>query len=364
MRVIVSGGGTGGHIYPAVSIARAIQKLKPEAEILFVGTEYGLESKIVPQTGFNIEYIEVEGFTRKLGLGLLKNVWKAFVACWQSYKIIREFKPDLVLGTGGYVCGPVLLTASLLGVKTCIQEQNATTGITNRILSIFVNKIFWGYDKSTEELGSKGIFTGNPVRDSIFNVYKQDAYDFFNLSSKNKTLLVYGGSRGARSINNAMLDLYRNISQFPDLQIIHVTGSLEYDRFVNDVKKLDIDTSLIKIFPYLNEMDLALNISNIAVSRAGAMAISEFLALGIPAILVPYPYATANHQYFNAMAVARANAGIVISDSELQNNLVSALGNLLNDEETLLIYKNNAKRLGKRNAAEEIAYISINLIKS
>ena len=362
MRIILSGGGTGGHIYPAVTIAQAIKKIHQDADMLFIGTKSGLESSIIPKLNYDIEYIEVEGFSRKIGWSLLKNIYKAFKGCWQARKIIKKNKPDLVIGTGGYVCGPVVLMAYLAGVPTCIQEQNAQVGVTNKILSRFVNRIFLGYEKAAEQFGAKSIFTGNPVRSSIFDVNKEVAYTHFDLSSARKTLLVYGGSRGARSINAAMLEVYRNIDNFPQLQIVHVTGTNEYERFMEMVADLQLPTERVKIYPYMYEMDLALNIADLAISRAGAIAIAEFLALGVPAILVPYPYATANHQYFNALAVAERKAGSIVADDELEARIVAELEGLLWDEEKLTGYAHQAKILGRKDAAEHIARLALELV--
>lgn len=366
MKVIISGGGTGGHIYPALTIAKAIQESDPTAQILFVGTKAGLESMIIPKAGYPIEYIEVEGFSRKIGLTLLKNITVALKSCMQARKIIKSFRPDLVIGTGGYVCGPVVLTAHLLGIKTCIQEQNAQAGITNKILSKFVDKIFLGYAQAAAQLGStnKTSFTGNPVRSSMFAVDKQQAYTHFGLDSAKKTLLVYGGSRGARSINQAMLDFYKKADTFQTLQIIHITGETDYQNVLEATAGLNLDKNSIKIYPYMHEMDQLLNITDLAVSRAGAIAIAEFLALGIAAVLIPYPYATANHQEFNAQAVVDGRAGLMILDKDLSGEqLIEVLRSVLTDETQLAQLAANAKKMGNKNAAADIAAAALSLVR-
>lgn len=366
MKVIISGGGTGGHIYPAVTIAQKILELQPDTEILFVGTKEGLESSIVPKLGYNIKYLQVEGFSRQIGLQLLKNIFTAIKSCFQAYRYIKDFRPDLVIGTGGYVCGPVVLIASLCGVKTCIQEQNAVAGVTNKILSKFVDKVFLGYSEAAFNLGNaqKNIFTGNPIRPSILKVDKKDAYKFFGFSDQGKTLLISGGSRGSKSINTAMVDVYKNIDKIEGVQIIHITGKLDYENVLNSVADLQLDKTKIKILPYLHEMDMALNIADLAISRAGAIAIAELTALGVASILVPYPYATANHQELNAQAVVKAGAGLMVLDSELGKGLLlDKIIELINNDKKLINLAMKAKKLGNPNAAEDIALAALRIAK-
>ena len=364
MKVIISGGGTGGHIYPAVTIAQKILELQPGTDMLFVGTKEGLESSIVPKLGYEIKYLQVEGFTRSIGLKLLKNIFAAIKSCFQAYRFIKEFKPDLVIGTGGYVCGPVVLIASLCGVKTCIQEQNAVAGVTNKILSKFVDKVFLGYSEAAFNLGNahKNIYTGNPIRPSILKVDKQQAYQFFGFSSNLKTLLVAGGSRGSKSINHAMIAIYRDIQKFPDLQIIHITGDLDYENVEDSVAELNLDKAKIKIMPYLHEMDMALNVADLAISRAGAIAIAELTALGVASILVPYPYATANHQELNAQSVVKAGAGVMILDADLEKEiLLDKISELINNDKKITNLAMKAKKIGNPHAAEEIASAALRI---
>lgn len=366
MKVIISGGGTGGHIYPALTIAAALEQLEPQTQILFVGTKRGLESSIVPKAGYKIEYIEVEGFSRKLGVELFKNLYMAVKGCMQAFALLRSYKPDLVIGTGGYVCGPIVLIAKLLGIKACIQEQNAKAGITNRILSKVVDRVFLGYQEAAAQFGksSKNIFTGNPVRASIFEPDKLAARSFFQLAEDKTTLLIYGGSRGARSINNAALEFYKQIAEFPNLQVMHITGEALFAEVKTAFDTMKISTEQVKLYPYMYDMDKAINAADFAVSRAGAIAIAEFLALGMPSILVPYPYATDNHQELNARAVADADAGIMILDRDFSGQkLADAVKYLLSNEEILNNYAVNAKKIGNKNAATDIARIALELAK-
>lgn len=365
MKVIISGGGTGGHIYPALTIAGAIEKLSPSAQILFVGTKRGLESSIVPKAGYDIEYIEVEGFTRKIGPELFKNFATAAKGCMQAFNLIRKYKPDLVIGTGGYVCGPVVLIAKLLGVKTCIQEQNAKAGITNRILGKLVDRVFLGYQAAAACLGNshKNVFTGNPVRSNIFGVDREQALEFLGLDKNRRTMLIYGGSRGARSINTAAVEFYKQIEKFPQLQVVHITGEALFAEVQAAMESQGIVSEQIRLYPYMHDMDKAINAADFAVSRAGAIAIAEFLALGIPSILVPYPYATDNHQELNARAVAEADAGIMILDRDLSGQkLADATKYLLGDQVILDRYVDNAKKIGNKNAADDIARVALSLV--
>lgn len=366
MRIIVSGGGTGGHIYPAVTIANQIKEKQTDAEIIFVGTREGLESEIVPRYGYPIEFIEVAGFQRKLSLDTIKSAFKLLAGLIDALKLIRRIKPDLVVGTGGYVCGPVLFLAALQGIPTCIQEQNAMPGVTNKILAHFVKKVFLGYQEAGKYFGgnSEKLFTGNPIRKEILEISRTAAVEKLKLDPAKKTILVSGGSRGARSINDAMALVETTLAGRNDVQVIHITGETGYEKFVGQVEKNVLMSDNIKVFRYMHDMPLALAAADIAVFRAGAIGLAELMARGIPSILVPYPYATANHQEYNARAVAGAGAAVVILDKELTGeNLLKQIEGLLADESRLQKMKNAAKALGRPEAAEDIARKVLALLK-
>ena len=366
MRIIISGGGTGGHIYPAVTIAEQIKKINQNAEIIFVGTKKGLEADIVPRYGYPIEYIEVAGFERKFSLDTLKSLGKLFSGLYQVSKLIGEFKPDLVIGTGGYVCGPVLLWAALRGIPTCIQEQNAMPGVTNKILSHFVDKVFLGYDMAKTYFGgkSKKIFTGNPIREEILTVERDKALQTLELASDKKTILVSGGSRGARSINKAMIEILEKLVDHEYIQVIHITGTSGYREVCDNLSNKVLQASNIKVIPYLHEMPLALAISDLAVFRAGAIGLAELTALGIPSILIPYPYATANHQEFNARALEKQGAAIVILDKDLTGELLlKQMEMVLNNGKKIEEMKEAALTIGRPKAALDIAEQAVKLLK-
>ena len=366
MRIIVSGGGTGGHIYPAVTIANQIKEKQPDAEIIFVGTREGLECEIVPRYGYPIEFIEVAGFQRKLSLDTIKSAFKLLAGLIDALKLIRKIKPDLVVGTGGYVCGPILFLAALQGIPTCIQEQNAMPGVTNKILAHFVKKVFLGYQEAGKYFGgnSEKIFTGNPIRKEILEVSRATAIEKFKLDPAKKTILVSGGSRGARSINDAMALVETSLAGRSDVQVIHITGETGYEKFIGQVEKKVLMSDNIKVFRYMHDMPLALAAADLAIFRSGAIGLAELMARGIPSILVPYPYATANHQEHNARAVEGAGAAVVILDKELTGEiLLKQIESLLADESKLQKMKDAAKALGRPEAAEDIARKVLALLK-
>ena len=366
MRIIVSGGGTGGHIYPAVTIANQIKEKQPDAEIIFVGTKEGLESEIVPRYGYPIEFIEVAGFQRKLSLDTIKSAFKLLAGLVDALKLIRRIKPDLVVGTGGYVCGPVLFLAALQGIPTCIQEQNAMPGVTNKILAHFVKKVFLGYQEAEKYFSgnSEKLFTGNPIRKEILEVSRATAIEKFKLDPAKKTILVSGGSRGARSINDAMALVETSLAGRSDVQVIHITGETGYEKFIGQVEKKVLMSDNIKVFRYMHDMPMALAAADLAIFRSGAIGLAELMARGIPSILVPYPYATANHQEHNARAVEGAGGAVVILDKELTGEiLLKQIESLLADESKLQKMKDAAKALGRPEAAEDIARKVLALLK-
>lgn len=365
MKVILSGGGTGGHIYPALTIADNIKLLYPDAEIVFVGTQSGLEKDIIPRYGYPLKFIEVAGFRRSLSLDTLRSTGKLFEGLYDAYKIISQENPDLVIGTGGYVCGPVVFTAALQGIPTCIQEQNAMPGVTNKILSRFVKKVFLGYEEAGRYFNHRAelIYTGNPIRTEILEHERSEAYKELGLDSKKKTILVSGGSRGARSINTAMLGVELALSGRGDVQILHATGDVNYEAHMEALRSKGSIGENIIIKPYLHNMPVALAAADLAIFRAGAIGLAELMAKGIPSILVPYPYATANHQEFNARAVEAQGAARVILDKELTSDkLIEAIEHLLLHSDELEKMMSAAHSLGRPKAAAVIAEQALDLI--
>ncbi|MBP2651455.1 MAG: murG [Firmicutes bacterium] len=371
MRIIISGGGTGGHIYPAVTIAKAIQALAADSEILFVGTKLGMEADIVPKEGFNFAGIESRGFERHLSLDTVRTVFTTMKGLGQSIGVVRRFKPDIVIGTGGYVCGPVLLAASLMGIPTMIQEQNVIPGVTNKILSRFVKKVAVGYPEAAKFFGKqqdKVVVTGNPVRPDVISANRNGGIKELGLADDKLTILVAGGSRGARAINKAMVEVYRSLAGRKDIQVLHATGQSEYNNMVGFLEEAGIDVDKagnISVVPYLYNMPQALAVADVAVFRAGAVGLAELTVRGIPAVLIPYPYAAENHQEFNARVLESHGAAIVIKDSELTGGrLAEVLDKLVNDRARLGEMSALSRQMGQPEAAATIARLAAKLADS
>jgi len=369
MRIIMSGGGTGGHIYPAITIIRAIQEEVQDCEVLFIGTQHGLESDIIPKEGFGFRTIDIRGFERRLSISNVQTIFKTIGSVWQSRKIIRNFKPDIVIGTGGYVCGPVLLAASMMGIPTMIQEQNVIPGITNKILARFVDKIAVGYeDAVTYFTNAKKVFvSGNPIRPEVISATREEGMAVLGLDPAKQTILISGGSRGARSINQSMIAVHQQFAGRQDIQLLHVTGQNEYNGIVGNLKQCGIDTvkaGNIIITPYLYNMPQALAVADIAVFRAGAVGLAELTARGIPSILIPYPYAAENHQEFNARVMERQGAAVVIRDADLTGaKLTEVINSLVSSPQILADMAKASKKIGCPKAAESIAKMALTMIK-
>ncbi len=363
MKIIVSGGGTGGHIYPALTLINAIKSKRPEADFLYVGTEKGLEADIVPKAGINFTALDLEGgFERRF---TLENISRAANALWSVKRagdIVKDFKPNAVVGTGGYVCGPILLAASLMKVPTLIQEQNAVAGVTNKILSKFVDKIAVGTRDALKNFPpGKTTYTGNPIRKEVLAAKRADGLREFNFTDDKPIVLISGGSRGARSINDAMIDVLKSAAEKNSAQFLHVTGKGEFDSVMQ--RLADLDAPNIKVVPYLYNMPQAMAMADLAIFRAGATGLAELTARGVPAILIPYPFAAENHQEFNARALVEAGAARMILNKDLTAPLLQKnLDELLASPQTLKDMAKASLSLGKPDAADEIADLILNLI--
>ena len=362
MKIIVSGGGTGGHIYPALTLIDAIKNKRPDAEFLYVGTEKGLEADIVPKAGINFVALKMEGGLERHFT--LENIFRAADAVWsikRASDIVKNFKPSAVVGTGGYVCGPILLAASLLKVPTLIQEQNAVAGVTNKILSKFVDKIAVGTRDALKNFPpDKTTYTGNPIRKEVLAAKKSDGLKEFNFTDDKPIVLISGGSRGARSINNAMIDVLKSAAEKNSAQFLHVTGKGEFDSVME--KLSDLDAPNVKIVPYLYNMPTAMAMADLAIFRAGATGLAELTARGVPAVLIPYPFAAENHQEFNARSLVDAGAARMILNKDLTAEILSAtLDELLSSPEKLKSMAKASLSLGKPNAADEIADLILKL---
>lgn len=362
-KVIISGGGTGGHIFPAIAIANAIKLKHPTAEILFVGAEGKMEMEKVPVAGYKIVGLPIMGIQRKLTLQNLKVPFKLLFSLLKAKKVIKEFKPNVVVGVGGYASGPLLKIATSMGVPALLQEQNSYPGITNKILAKKVQKICVAYQGMEQFFPKeKIIFTGNPVRQDIVDLSgkREKGLQHFGLSADKKIVLVIGGSLGARVINES-IDAGLEVLAKNNIQLLWQTGKTYADKAADSIKKYS-DKGLVTM-PFIFTMDLAYAVADVVVSRAGALSVSELCLTQKPSILVPSPNVSEDHQTKNAMALVNNKAAVLVKDIEAKNELMTVLLNLVNDSSLQQELKINITKLSKPDAANQIAYEVIKLAK-
>jgi UDP-N-acetylglucosamine--N-acetylmuramyl-(pentapeptide) pyrophosphoryl-undecaprenol N-acetylglucosamine transferase len=355
LRIIISGGGTGGHIFPAIAIANALMKINNENEILFVGAIGRMEMEKVPVAGYKIEGLNIHGLQRKLSLSHFGFPIKLVASVMKARQIIKTFKPDAAVGVGGYASGPLLYAATTMKVPSLIQEQNSFPGITNKMLAKRVRKICVAYDGMEKYFPKeKIILTGNPIRQDIHNIDEKrgEALKHFNLSENKKTVLVIGGSLGARTLNESLKDGLENLMG-NNIQLIWQTGKL----FSGEAKELtkDLAEKGIMSFDFISRMDLAYAAADVVVSRAGASTVSELAVASKPVIFVPSPNVAEDHQTKNAMALVNKNAALIIKDALARQTLMTAIVHLINDEPKQNVLRENIAKLAMRNAADIIA---------
>ena len=356
MKVIISGGGTGGHIFPAISIANAIKTRWHDADILFVGATGRMEMERVPAAGYNIIGLPIAGFDRK---NLLKNIPVLF-KLWKSMrlarKIIDEFKPDIAIGVGGYASGPTLKAAAEKGIPTLLQEQNSYAGVTNKMLAKYATKICVAYEGMERFFPKeKIILTGNPTRQDIVisNENRRQGYKFFQLDPTKKTILMIGGSQGARTLNESIIQAFPLLKNNENVQIIWQCGKYYFD----DMLKLKTEGKIpqnVHLFDFVSRMDYAYSVADLVISRAGAGSISEFCLLGKPVILVPSPNVAEDHQTKNAQALTSKNAAVMVSDKNAPTELFDTALDLLNNDEKLNELSKNIEKMALRDSAEKI----------
>lgn len=357
IRVIISGGGTGGHIFPALTIANALKKLNVDNEILFVGAVGKMEMEKVPAAGFKIIGLNIRGLQRKLSVANLSFPFRLIGSVMKSKKIIKEFKPDAVVGVGGYASGPLLWAASSSGIPSLIQEQNSYPGITNIMLAKRVKKICVAYEGMEKFFpADKIVMTGNPVRQDISDIAekKNEAMEFFGLDKNKKTILVLGGSLGALTINESVAGGIKKINS-EGLQVVWQTGKTYFE------KAKSFNSENVKVFDFINMMDLAYAAADVVISRAGALSVSELCIAGKPVIFVPSPNVTADHQTKNAKALTDKNAAMLINDSEAKQKLIDETLTLLKNERKCLLLGENISAFAKLDAAKKIAEIIYSL---
>lgn len=363
MKVLIAGGGTAGHINPGISIAKHIVQKNSDAEILFAGTEKGLEKKLVPLEGFKLELISVKGFKRSLSLENLITVKELMKGLYQAVRIIRSFNPDIVIGTGGYVCGPVVMMASMMKKSTLIHEQNVFPGLTNRILSRFVDRIAISFKDSVKYFKSKEklVLTGNPVRPEMLNSDKQSARRKLAMPQDMPLVVIVGGSRGAGKINDSTVEMLLGEYRNEDCRIIFATGEAQYEKVAGQLNAKELPS--VEVVPYIYNASEVYSAADLVVCRAGAITVSELQVMGIPSIIIPSPNVTANHQEYNARALERDGGAVVILDKDLNGVLLyHQMRDLLEDREQLCRMSKNAKKVGITNATEKIYSIIQELI--
>lgn len=361
-KFIISGGGTGGHIFPAISIANALKKQMPDAEILFVGALGRMEMERVPAAGYPIEGLPVSGFDRKDMLRNVKVVWNLLHSMFLARRIIKKFRPEVVIGVGGYASAPTLRAASAFRIPTLIQEQNSYAGVTNKLLAKKAKRIcvaYEGMDRFFQK--NKIILTGNPVRQDLFAIASKttEAYEFFGLDPLKKTILVVGGSLGARTLNQSIIAGLGKLAK-TEIQVIWQTGKF----YIENARKAAepfISPELI-VTDFVSRMDLAYSIADLVISRAGASSISELCLLGKPVILIPSPNVAEDHQTQNALALVKKDAAVMIKDVDASGQLVDKMLELIQNEPALKKLSVNILKLAEKDSADRIAVEVMKLI--
>ena len=339
MKIVIAAGGTGGHIYPGIAIAEELKARDPKGEIAFIGSREGLEADLIPREGYKIELIHARALLRKISYKAISAPFVTLRGFFEAVSILRRIKPDLVLVTGGYVSFPVLAAAKLLGIKTLLSEQNVLPGMTNRFWSRFVDILAISFPETNKYL--KGTVTGNPVRKRILDLKKH--------KEPRPTVVILGGSQGARSINNALIDQLPKLHQ---IGIIHIIGQRDHEQILSRIDRPRFP--FYEPQAYLYNIEAALSRTDLIVSRAGATAIAEILALSLPSILVPFPYSAEGHQDLNAEVIGKAGAGVVLKDQEL-GKLGDIILELLGKPEQLRQMAQAARKLARPEAASKIA---------
>lgn len=364
-RVLLSGGGTGGHIFPAIAIAQEIQKRYPDAEFLFIGAENKMEMEKVPQAGFKIVGLNIAGFDRANKLSNFKLPFKLVSSLWKARKVIKNFKPDFAVGTGGFASGPALWTAASLGVPTFIQEQNAYPGVTNKLLSKKAKAVFTAYPNMEKDFPlTKVIFSGNPIRENIVTdiIETSEAKEKLGLDKNKLVILSVGGSLGSRTINNgwkANIDNLKNAGY----QLIWQTGKLDF-KTLSQESEISNLKSQIQLKEFISDMALAYSAADVIVSRAGAIAISELSVAKKPVVLIPFPFAAEDHQTKNAMNLVEKNAAKMVKDSEMNDQFWSTVSTICQDENLRKEMSQQLELFAKPKATQMIVDEIFNLLKN
>ncbi len=360
-RIVFAAGGTGGHIYPAIAIADELLKLNSNIEIRFIGAKGRIEEKIIPMNGYKLETIEITGFKRSFNFKNIISAIKIFKALKDSKKILKEFAPQIVYGTGGFVSGPVLKAAQKLKILNVIEEGNYYPGVTVKLISPKADKVILNFEGTKKYLKrtDNTEFMSYPVRENMKKYPKADAVLEFGFNSDKKILFVFGGSQGAKSINNALLKCFKNLIN-SGIQIIWQTGEEDFEKIISATS----GNIGLKVFKYINKIDMAYSACDLVLCRSGISTIMELALFGIAAVFVPYPFASENHQEKNAAAVAEKNGAALLPDKYLNEKLESSILNLINDENKLSLMRANISKMADKKAASKIAKMLIELVNS
>ena len=353
-RAIISGGGTGGHIFPAIAIADEIKRRNPKAEILFVGALGKMEMESVPAAGYKIVGLHIVGFQRKLTLSNFILPFKIIRSLLKARSIIKSFNPQVIIGVGGYASGPTLKAATLLKIPTLVQEQNSFPGKTNKILSKSVSRICVAYEGLERFFpADKIVLTGNPTRRKMVDIAGKeiDGYKHYGFDSTKKTLLIIGGSLGARTLNESVIH-HLEMLKSTEVQVIWQCGKLYHDRIKEELSQTDLGS--VKMVQFIDRMDLAYAIADVVISRAGAISVSELCLVKKPTILVPSPNVAEDHQTKNAMALVQKDAAVLVKDVDAKDHLIPSALALLNDAAKQEVLGNNIAELGKPDATSDI----------
>lgn len=369
-RIVLSGGGTGGHIYPALALYREIQAKYPNVECLYIGTEKGLEATIVAQAGLNFESIDIQGLKRSLSLENFKAIWLMLTSTRKAKKLLAEFQPDIVIGTGGYVCAPVLYAASSMKIPSLIHEQNSVAGITNKFLSRSVDIIATCFPEVAKDFAKypdKIRLTGNPRGQEVIQSKKNDLIleEQFGLKSNLPTILVFGGSRGAPAINDAALSAIKNWSG-KNYQVVIATGTIHYEAFLTNMSESGMTLpDNVKLVPYIDNMPAVFQAIDLVICRSGATTLTELTALGLPSILIPSPFVTNNHQESNALSLVNHGAAEMIKQADLNGErLFEVVDGIIQSETRLSDMKRAAFDLGITDASDRLIKEIETLIQS
>ncbi len=349
MRVIISAGGTGGHIYPALAIINRIKQEEPNSEFLYIGTHNRMEKDLIPSYGIPYKSIVITGFKRKLTLDNFKTVSNFFKARKECLKIIEEFNPDVVVGCGGYVTGPVIWAAKKLGKRTFIHEQNSVVGLSNKYLTKYADKIGVSFESTLKEFPKeKVVLTGNPCSEKAIHTRKANPADY-GLPTDKKIVLIVMGSLGSRTINDKIVSYFDSF-RGKNYEVLFITGNSYYDK----VKGMRLPAN-VKVIPFVPDLPALMKCSSVMISRAGASTMSEIMVLGIPSIFIPSPYVTNNHQYKNAMDLVNKGAALIIEEEKItKDKVINAIDTLLNDDDKYKSIKNNLQEMGIKDSSSRI----------